>query len=229
MSTLSCSRTGFDRPCAAATRYAAGVFRRGLRRARGAVAFAACAGFGTGTALRGAREGVLRARVGNGRFACCSIAALAAQDLARAPGKLFDIGSGRKLHMLCSGSEGAPVRHMKVKSLITPPGVPDWYTRRRLVEQGTDEVQGRAWSGAGVAITKVELGVDGAWSDAAVEPRKSTFAWQRWRAKWQATPGEHELACRAADAQGAVQPLEPDWNMGGMGNNALHRIHVTVR
>lgn len=128
-----------------------------------------------------------------------------------------------------SGSEGAPVRHMKVKSLITPPGVPDWYTRRRLVEQGTVEVQGRAWSGAGVAITKVELGVDGAWSDAAVEPRKSTFAWQRWRAKWQATPGEHELACRAADAQGAVQPLEPDWNMGGMGNNALHRIHVTVR
>ena len=127
------------------------------------------------------------------------------------------------------GDEGTPVRHMKVKSLIAPPGIPDWYTRRRLVEQGTVEVQGRAWSGAGVAITKVELGVDGAWQDAEVDPQGTTFAWQRWRAKWDAKPGEHQLACRATDAEGAVQPLEPDWNMGGMGNNALQRVEVTVR
>jgi sulfane dehydrogenase subunit SoxC len=125
--------------------------------------------------------------------------------------------------------EGTPVRHIRVKSLIIPPGIPDWYTRRRIVEQGTIEVRGRAWSGAGVAITRVELGVDGAWRDAEVEPRSEKFAWQRWRAKWQAARGEHELACRATDAAGAAQPLEPDWNLGGMGNNAVQRVQVTVR
>jgi hypothetical protein len=91
------------------------------------------------------------------------------------------------------------------------------------------EIQGRAWSGGGVAVTRVELGVDGEWRAGEVEPPSGRFAWQRWHARWDATPGEHELACRATDAAGAVQPLEPDWNVGGMGNNAVHRIRVTVR
>ena len=128
-----------------------------------------------------------------------------------------------------SGEKGAPVTHMKVKSLIVPPGIADWYTRRRLVERGSIEVEGRAWSGAGAAIARVEFGVDGAWRDAEVERQGARFAWQRWRAKWEAQPGEHELACRATDAGGALQPLEPDWNIGGMGNNAVQRLPVTVR
>ena len=128
-----------------------------------------------------------------------------------------------------SGDEGTPVRHMKVKSLIAPPGVPDWYTRRRLANAGAIELQGRAWSGAGVAVAKVELGIDGAWRAAEVEAPTAKFAWQRWRAQWHAQSGEHELACRATDAEGAVQPLEPDWNLGGMGNNAVQRLQVTVR
>jgi DMSO/TMAO reductase YedYZ molybdopterin-dependent catalytic subunit len=128
-----------------------------------------------------------------------------------------------------SGGKATPVRHMKVKALMAPPGMPDWYTRRRLVEKGSIEVHGRAWSGAGAAITKVELGVDGAWRDATIEPQGGKFSWQRWRATWEAQPGEHELACRATDAAGEVQPLEPDWNLGGMGNNAVQRLQVTVR
>jgi DMSO/TMAO reductase YedYZ molybdopterin-dependent catalytic subunit len=127
------------------------------------------------------------------------------------------------------GEAGTPVRHARVKSLIAPPGIPDWYTGRRLVSRGSLEVEGRAWSGAGVAVTRVELGVDGEWRPAQLEPASERYAWQRWRARWDATPGEHELACRAADAGGAVQPLEPDWNVGGMGNNALHKVQVTVR
>jgi sulfane dehydrogenase subunit SoxC len=127
------------------------------------------------------------------------------------------------------GEAGTPVRHAKVKSLIAPPGIPDWYTGRRLVAKGTTEVQGRAWSGAGVAVTSVELAVDGEWRAAEVEPPRERFAWQRWHAGWDATPGEHELACRATDANGEGQPLEPDWNVGGMGNNAVQRVQVTVR
>jgi DMSO/TMAO reductase YedYZ molybdopterin-dependent catalytic subunit len=127
------------------------------------------------------------------------------------------------------GEAGTPVRHARVKSLIVPPGIPDWYTGRRLVDEGTTEIQGKAWSGAGVTVTRVELGIDGEWRSAEVEPPSGRFAWQRWRAEWKATRGEHELACRATDAAGAVQPLEPDWNVGGMGNNSLHRVQVTVR
>ena len=127
------------------------------------------------------------------------------------------------------GEPGTPVRHARVKSLIAPPGIPDWYTGRRLVAEGSVAIEGRAWSGAGVAVTRVELGIDGEWRPAELEPSRERYAWQRWRARWEAAPGEHELACRASDAAGATQPLEPDWNVGGMGNNAVHRIPVTVR
>ena len=40
-------------------------------------------------------------------FICCFAASLAAQDLPPAPGKLFDVGNGRRLHLLCSGA-GSP-------------------------------------------------------------------------------------------------------------------------
>jgi len=127
------------------------------------------------------------------------------------------------------GEPGTPVRHAKVKSLMAPPGMPDWYTGRRLVSQGSIELEGRAWSGAGVAVARVELAVDGKWRAAELEAPAERFAWQRWRASWDALRGEHELACRASDAAGAVQPLEPDWNVGGMGNNAVQRVQVSVR
>lgn len=125
--------------------------------------------------------------------------------------------------------DGVPVRHMKVKSLISPPGVPDWYTGRRLVEAGPVTIEGRAWSGAGVDVKRVQLAVDGEWREAELEAARGRFAWQRWRCGWQATAGEHQLVCRATDAEGATQPAAPDWNIGGMGNNACHVVQVTVR
>jgi DMSO/TMAO reductase YedYZ molybdopterin-dependent catalytic subunit len=128
-----------------------------------------------------------------------------------------------------AGDPGVPITHAKVKSLIIPPGIPDWYTRRRLVERGRVALVGRAWSGAGAAIARVEIAVDGTWRDAVLEPQRSRFAWQGWRWDWDASPGEHLLACRATDATGAKQPLEPNWNTNGMGNNAVYRICVTVR
>ncbi len=131
----------------------------------------------------------------------------------------------RKFH----GETGVPITHAKVKSLLAPPGIPDWYTRRRLVDRGPVVLEGRAWSGAGSAVTRVELAVDGEWRDTAVEAQSHRYAWQRWTCVWEATPGEHELACRATDAAGMTQPLEPEWNTNGMGNNAVQRVQVTVR
>jgi DMSO/TMAO reductase YedYZ molybdopterin-dependent catalytic subunit len=128
-----------------------------------------------------------------------------------------------------AGDPGVPITFAKVKSLMAPPGIPDWYTRRRLVDQGAVTLAGRAWSGAGLAVARVEVGIDGAWHDASLEPQRDRFAWQGWRFEWRASRGEHELAVRATDAAGATQPPEPDWNTNGMGNNAVQRVQVTVR
>lgn len=128
-----------------------------------------------------------------------------------------------------AGDPGEPVTHMRVKSLMAPPGIPDWYTRTRLVERGPVELFGRAWSGNGVPVTRVEVAVDGTWRDARLDPPPSPHAWQAWRCDWDAAPGEHELTCRATDAAGNVQPLAAQWNTNGLGNNACHRLRVFVR
>ena len=123
---------------------------------------------------------------------------------------------------------GVPVTSIRVKSLMVPPGMPDWYTRRRLVEAGPVTVHGRAWSGDGVAIAKVEFGCDGVWQTAELGPAVGgRYAWRAWSCRWQAVKGEHELTCRATDANGQVQPVEPRFDNGGFGNNAVHRVPVT--
>jgi DMSO/TMAO reductase YedYZ molybdopterin-dependent catalytic subunit len=40
--------------------------------------------------------------------------------------------------------EGERMRHLKVRSLMVPPGVPDFFTRVRLVEEGTHSETGQA-------------------------------------------------------------------------------------
>ncbi|MGH8706758.1 MAG: sulfite oxidase [Burkholderiales bacterium] len=126
-----------------------------------------------------------------------------------------------------SGERGVPCTRMRVNSLLAPPGVPDFYTRGRVLSAGRVDIQGRAWSGEG-AVVRVELAVNGAWRDAQLGAAPSAHAWQHWRARWDAAPGEHELACRATDAAGNVQPLEPPWDVTGFGNNAVQRVAVRV-
>jgi sulfane dehydrogenase subunit SoxC len=124
---------------------------------------------------------------------------------------------------------GEPVTRMLPRALMAPPGVPDFMTRRRFVEAGAQRLEGRAWSGRG-AIVRVEVSVDGgaAWADAALGDAPGPHAWRAWSYDWSAEPGEHVLACRATDAAGHVQPLEPEWNLGGYANNAVQRLPVTV-
>jgi DMSO/TMAO reductase YedYZ molybdopterin-dependent catalytic subunit len=124
---------------------------------------------------------------------------------------------------------GVPITTMRAKSLMVPPGIPDMYSRQRLVECGRVELFGRAWSGAGVPIAKVEVAVNGRWHEAVLDPEAGRYAWRGWRFEWQATPGEYELICRTTDRNGERQPLEPRFDRGGFGNNAAQRVQVTVR
>jgi DMSO/TMAO reductase YedYZ molybdopterin-dependent catalytic subunit len=125
--------------------------------------------------------------------------------------------------------EGQPVQRIRPRALMVPPGIPDYFTRHRIVDAGRVElIAGRAWSGQG-AITKVEFGVDGSWSEATLGESVGPFAWRSWSYAWTATPGEHTLSCRATDSTGAVQPIDQPWNYQGMGNNSVQTVAVTVR
>jgi DMSO/TMAO reductase YedYZ molybdopterin-dependent catalytic subunit len=122
---------------------------------------------------------------------------------------------------------GTPVTWTKVRSLMVPPGVPDFFTRERVLPAGPVMLTGRAWSGHG-AVQRVEVGIDGKWAPAQLAHPAAPFAWCAWSMPWVADPGQHELSCRATDASGATQPLDPVWNYQGMGNNVVQRIKVTV-
>jgi DMSO/TMAO reductase YedYZ molybdopterin-dependent catalytic subunit len=125
--------------------------------------------------------------------------------------------------------KGDPITHMRVKSLMVPPGIPDWYSRKRLVEAGPVTIHGRAWSGAGRAVARVDVSINGEWREATLDPAAGRYAWRGWRFAWDARPGGYDIACRATDVEGNMQPMEPIFDRGGFGNNAVHRIEVFVR
>ena len=126
------------------------------------------------------------------------------------------------------GENGVPCTRMRVNSLMAPPGIPDYYGRRRTVDAGWVEILGRAWSG-NAPVRRVEFAVDGVWQDAVLDASAGNHAWRRWTVRWNAPRGAHELRCRATDETGAAQPLEPAWDVTGFGNNAAQRIEVNVR
>jgi sulfane dehydrogenase subunit SoxC len=125
---------------------------------------------------------------------------------------------------------GRPVTRMLPRSLIRPPGIPDFMSRNRTVRAGSIELTGRAWSGHG-AVTRVDVSVDdgATWTGAALDAPPEPYAWQRWTWKWLAEPGNHILCSRATDDHGHTQALEPEWNVGGYEVNAVQRIDVEVR
>jgi DMSO/TMAO reductase YedYZ molybdopterin-dependent catalytic subunit len=127
---------------------------------------------------------------------------------------------------------GEPVTRMLPRSLMIPPGIPDFATRGRTVTaSGPCTVRGRAWSGFG-PIERVELSIDGgaSWSDAQISSPPSRWAWSEWECRWNPqAAGVYELCCRATDGAGHTQPLSASWNLGGYANNAVQRVPVTVR
>jgi DMSO/TMAO reductase YedYZ molybdopterin-dependent catalytic subunit len=127
--------------------------------------------------------------------------------------------------------DGEPVTRMLPRSLMIPPGIPDFPDRKRFLEAGPCELEGRAWSGW-APITRVEVSTDGGdtWEDAALDDPVGEHGWLRWAYRWDgATPGEHELVSRATDGAGNTQPDVVEWNTGGYVNNAPQRVAVTVR
>lgn len=122
---------------------------------------------------------------------------------------------------------GQPVTAIRVKSLMRPPGIPDWISRARRVAAGPVDIMGRAWAGR-VPIARVEFACGETWQEAEVSPGPGPYAWSKWSVRWHATPGEHVLRCRATDADGNTQPLTARWDASGFGNNAVQTVNVYV-
>ena len=125
---------------------------------------------------------------------------------------------------------GDPISRIAPRSLMIPPGIPEFLSRSRVVEAGRCELRGRAWSGA-ADLAGVDVSTDGGatWEVAELgDVSLGRWAWRAWRFVWDAEPGERELCCRARDVAGNEQPLDPPWNVGGYKNNAVQRVAVTV-
>ena len=124
---------------------------------------------------------------------------------------------------------GEVVSLIRVRSLMVPPGIPDFATRDRLVEAGLVPLEGRAWAGRS-SIARVDVSVDGGatWSEAQLEEEVSPYAWRGWSFEWKAQSGKHTLCVRSTDSSGNIQPLAQPWNYHGMGNNMVQRVDVLV-
>jgi sulfane dehydrogenase subunit SoxC len=124
---------------------------------------------------------------------------------------------------------GTPVTRIQPRSLLVPPGIPEFESRMRICEPGRHLLTGRAWSGlAPVAAVEVSTNGGGDWAPARLDEQPAPWAWAGWSFEWKATPGSHELCSRATDAAGNTQPLETPWNTGGYANNAVQRVPVRV-
>jgi DMSO/TMAO reductase YedYZ molybdopterin-dependent catalytic subunit len=118
-----------------------------------------------------------------------------------------------------------PVEAVRVKSLITQP------LDGGKVASGGFDVRGFAWSGAG-RVTRVEVSTDGGakWFEAAFDPGDhpdaNPYGWRRWSLRVPGAFGKRLLLARATDETGATQPLKPEINAAGYGNNAVHLVTV---
>ncbi len=117
-----------------------------------------------------------------------------------------------------------PVALQRVRALITEPKAD------AEIAAGELAIRGVAWSGA-APIARVEVSVDGdPWQPTRMVGERSRRRWQWWELIARLDrPGATTIRARATDLAGRAQPLEPEWNRLGYGNNAVQGISVRIR
>lgn len=118
-----------------------------------------------------------------------------------------------------------PIHRMPVRSfLISPDG------SSKIPVQLPATVRGMAFSGYG-RVAKVEVSADNAqtWGDAKLGEDYGPYSFRAWEFPWiPQSPGRYELAVRATDEKGNVQPDEGVWNPGGYLWNKIERQGIIV-
>ncbi|WP_421120357.1 molybdopterin-dependent oxidoreductase [Aquihabitans daechungensis] len=76
------------------------------------------------------------------------------------------------------------------------------------VKAGPARIGGVAWAQTR-GIEKVEVKLDdGEWTEAKLADEDSTLTWRQWVFEFDATPGRHQVVCRATDSTGKAQTEE---------------------
>lgn len=95
------------------------------------------------------------------------------------------------------------------------------------VAAGTVAVAGTAWAPTR-GVGRVEVRVDdGDWREAELAASVNGLTWRQWVYRWEASPGSHDLAVRAADTGGEAQVGEPSPPRPD-GATGYHTVSVTV-
>jgi sulfite oxidase len=124
-------------------------------------------------------------------------------------------------------SDFRDIESMPVRSIITRPA-----DGARL-PAGTRQLtlRGAAWAGE-LTVREVDVTIDSGatWQRAELGAPRNRYDWQRWTATVPLPrDGYYELAVRATDSNGVMQPFSPrNWNPQGYGGNSMHRIAVVV-
>jgi len=117
-----------------------------------------------------------------------------------------------------------PVRHQRVRSLITEP------TGEEDVAVGDLAIRGMAWSGQ-APIERVEVSIgDGPWRTARLIGERHRHCWQWWELLVHLDgPAETTVRARATDLAGRTQPEQPEWNRLGYAGNGIQVVAICVR
>lgn len=120
--------------------------------------------------------------------------------------------------------DGAPVREMSVRAVVTEPAQGSRVTGSAI------RVAGYAWTGRGhIARVEVSDDVSAGWTEAKLVDTAPPYGWSRWEWTWHPRrSGPAVLLVRAVDSTGRIQPLEQQWNGLGYCNNASACHHLTV-
>lgn len=97
-------------------------------------------------------------------------------------------------------------------------------------------LEGYSYTGGGRAVTRVEISTDGGthWELAEINRKEIPndygmywcWIWWTFNIKVSDLIGCKEICCRAWDEANNVQPMNPTWNLMGMGNNHAFRVKV---
>jgi sulfite oxidase len=122
---------------------------------------------------------------------------------------------------------GVPLGAVAVNADILTPGDGD------EVAAGELPVEGYAFAGDDRYVVRVDVSADSgrAWRQAELLDAPSHWAWRRWRASVEVSPGPAELVARAWDSAMGTQPESAAqlWNPKGYANNSWARVRVRVR
>merc|ERR1719163_526292 len=131
-----------------------------------------------------------------------------------------------------------PIDHVPITSAITAPEPGATVLRGSLLT-----VAGYAFSGAGLAVIRVDVSVDGGETWAQAELKRASesqqvrsgraWAWVQWRLSAMVpenAPGNLTVLCKAIDDQYNQQPHEPSsiWNLRGILNTSWGRVDIAT-